>query len=208
MAKTNVVNMKGEVVGEIELADQIFGIEPNQDVMSRVIRNQLANRRQGTHKTKTRSERRGGGRKPWRQKGTGRARQGSIRSAQWVGGGIIFGPTPRDYSYTLPKKMRRLALKSALSSKGLASSLVVVEELKLDEIKTKKMVEFLNAVGVGKSTLLVMDARDEKIERSAANLQGVKTALPNTINVFDILKFETFVATRAAIENIEEVYNK
>ncbi|HHT44425.1 MAG TPA: 50S ribosomal protein L4 [Fastidiosipila sp.] len=208
MAKTNVVNMKGEVVGEIELVDAIFGIEPNQDVMSRVIRNQLANRRQGTHKTKTRSERRGGGRKPWRQKGTGRARQGSIRSAQWVGGGIIFGPTPRDYSYTLPKKMRRLALKSALSAKVLASSLVVVDELKLDEIKTKKMVEFLNAVGVDKSALLVMDARDEKIERSAANLQGVKTALPNTINVFDILKFDKFVATRAAIENIEEVYNK
>lgn len=208
MAKTNVVNMKGEVVGEIELVDAIFGIEPNQDVMSRVIRNQLANRRQGTHKTKTRSERRGGGRKPWRQKGTGRARQGSIRSAQWVGGGIIFGPTPRDYSYTLPKKMRRLALKSALSAKVLASSLVVVDELKLDEIKTKKMVEFLNAVGVEKSALLVMDARDEKIERSAANLQGVKTALPNTINVFDILKFDKFVATRAAIENIEEVYNK
>lgn len=208
MAKTNVVNMQGEVVGEIELADAIFGIEPNRDVLSRVLLNQLANRRQGTSKTKTRSEVRGGGRKPYRQKGTGRARHGSIRSAQYVGGGVIFGPAPRDYSYTLPKKMRRLALKSALSSKLLESQIVVVDELKLDEIKTKKMVEFLNAVGVEHTALLVVSERDEKIERSAANLQGIKTAMPHTINVFDILKFDKFVATKAAIEKVEEVYNK
>lgn len=208
MAKTNVVNMKGEVVGEIELADAVFGIEPNRDVLSRVLLNQLANRRQGTSKAKTRSEVRGGGRKPYRQKGTGRARHGSIRSAQYVGGGIIFGPAPRDYSYTLPKKMRRLALKSALSSKFGSGNLVVVDELKLDEIKTKRMVEFLRAVGVEKTALLVTGERDVNVERSASNIKGVKTALPNTINVFDILKFDTFVVTEAAIRKVEEVYNK
>ncbi|HHU12922.1 MAG TPA: 50S ribosomal protein L4 [Clostridiaceae bacterium] len=208
MAKTNVVNMKGEVVGEIELADAVFGIEPNRDVLSRVLLNQLANRRQGTSKAKTRSEVRGGGRKPYRQKGTGRARHGSIRSAQYVGGGIIFGPAPRDYSYTLPKKMRRLALKSALSSKFGSGDLVVVDELKLDEIKTKRMVEFLRAVGVEKTALLVTGERDVNVERSASNIKGVKTALPNTINVFDILKFDTFVVTEAAIRKVEEVYNK
>lgn len=208
MAKTNVVNMKGEVVGEIELADAVFGIEPNRDVLSRVLLNQLANRRQGTSKAKTRSEVRGGGRKPYRQKGTGRARHGSIRSAQYVGGGIIFGPAPRDYSYTLPKKMRRLALKSALSSKFGSGDLVVVDELKLDEIKTKRMVEFLRAVGVDKTALLVTGERDVNVERSASNIKGVKTALPNTINVFDILKFDTFVVTEAAIRKVEEVYNK
>ena len=208
MAKTNVVNMKGEVVGEIELADAVFGIEPNRDVLSRVLLNQLANRRQGTSKAKTRSEVRGGGRKPYRQKGTGRARHGSIRSAQYVGGGIIFGPAPRDYSYTLPKKMRRLALKSALSSKFCSGDLVVVDELKLDEIKTKRMVEFLRAVGVEKTALLVTGERDVNVERSASNIKGVKTALPNTINVFDILKFDTFVVTEAAIRKVEEVYNK
>lgn len=207
MAKTNVVNMKGDVVGEIELNDAIFGIEPNKDVLSRVVLNQLANRRQGTSKVKTRSEVRGGGRKPYRQKGTGRARHGSIRSAQYVGGGVIFGPAPRDYRYTLPKKMRRLALKSALSTKVLESQIIVVDELVLDEIKTKKMVEFLKAVGVERTALLVTDVRDEKIERSAANIRGLKTAVPNTINVFDILKFDKFVATRAAIEKVEEVYH-
>lgn len=207
MAKTNVVNMKGDVVGEIELNDAIFGIEPNKDVLSRVVLNQLANRRQGTSKVKTRSEVRGGGRKPYRQKGTGRARHGSIRSAQYVGGGVIFGPTPRDHRYTLPKKMRRLALKSALSAKVLESQIIVVDELVLEEIKTKKMVEFLKAVGVDRSALLVTAVRDEKIERSAANIRGLKTAVPNTINVFDILKFDKFVATRAAIEKVEEVYH-
>lgn len=207
MAKTNVVNMKGDVVGEIELNDAIFGIEPNKDVLSRVVLNQLANRRQGTSKVKTRSEVRGGGRKPYRQKGTGRARHGSIRSAQYVGGGVIFGPAPRDYRYTLPKKMRRLALKSALSAKVLESQIIVVDELVLEEIKTKKMVEFLKAVGVDRSALLVTAVRDEKIERSAANIRGLKTAVPNTINVFDILKFDKFVATRAAIEKVEEVYH-
>lgn len=207
MAKTNVVNMKGDVVGEIELNDAIFGIEPNKDVLSRVVLNQLANRRQGTSKVKTRSEVRGGGRKPYRQKGTGRARHGSIRSAQYVGGGVIFGPAPRDYRYTLPKKMRRLALKSALSTKVLESQIIVVDELVLEEIKTKKMVEFLKAVGVDRSALLVTAVRDEKIERSAANIRGLKTAVPNTINVFDILKFDKFVATRAAIEKVEEVYH-
>lgn len=207
MAKTNVLNMKGEIVGEIELSDEVFGIEPNHDVLSRVIHNQLANRRQGTHKTKTRSERRGGGRKPYRQKGTGRARHGSVRSAQYVGGGIIFGPRPRSYRYTLPKKMRRLALKSALSSKVADAELIVLDSLELAVIKTKAMLDILNAIGVESSALLVTEMPDEKVRLSSRNLPGIKLALANTINVFDILKYDKLVVTREAIEKIEEVYN-
>lgn len=206
MAIVDVYNMEGAVTGSLELSDAIFGIEPNQDVLHRVILNQLANRRQGTHSTKTRSEVNGGGRKPYRQKGTGRARQGSTRSAQHVGGGIIFGPKPRDYSYTLPKKVRRLAMKSALSTKVAAGNLIVIDTLELPEIKTQRMVQFLGNIGASKSTLLVTAARNETIERSTRNIVGIKTALVNTINVFDILKFEKFVVTKEAVLKVQEVY--
>ena len=206
MAQVDVYNMDGVKTGSLELSDAIFGIEPNQDVLHRAVLNYLANRRQGTHSTKTRSEVAGGGKKPYRQKGTGRARQGSSRSAQHVGGGIIFGPKPRDYSYTLPKKVRRLAMKSALSSKVAAGSLVVVDKLEMAEIKTKRMSEVLGKLGVDKSALLVTLTRDEKIEKSARNIVGVKTALVNTINVFDILKFDKFVVTQEAILKVQEVY--
>jgi len=199
MAQVDVYNMDGIKTGSLELSDAIFGIEPNQDVLHRAVLNYLANRRQGTHSTKTRSEVTGGGKKPYRQKGTGRARQGSSRSAQHVGGGIIFGPKPRDYSYSLPKKVRRLALKSALSTKVAAGSLVVIDKLEMAEIKTKRMTEVLGKLGVDKSALLVTLTRDEKIEKSARNIVGVKTALVNTINVFDILKFDKFVVTQEAI---------
>jgi large subunit ribosomal protein L4 len=206
MAKVDVYNMDGIVTGSIELSDAIFGIEPNQDVLHRAVLNQLANRRQGTHSTKTRSEVQGGGKKPYRQKGTGRARQGSSRSAQHVGGGIIFGPKPRDYSYTLPKKVRRIAMKSALSTKLAAGSLIVLDTLELPEIKTKQMVQILAKLGVVKTALLVTASRDEKIEKSARNIVGVKTALVNTLNVFDILKFDKFVVTKEAVLKVQEVY--
>jgi len=206
MAIVDVYNMEGTVTGSIELSDAIFGIEPNQDVLHSVVLNMLANRRQGTHSTKTRSEVSGGGKRPYRQKGTGRARHGSTRSAQYVGGGIIFGPKPRDYSYTLPKKVRRLAMKSALSTKLAAGSIIVLDNLEFGEIKTKRMIEVLKNIGSTKSTLLVTASRDEKIEKSARNLIGVKTALVNTLNVFDILKFEKFVVTKEAVLKVQEVY--
>ncbi|MDD2457185.1 MAG: 50S ribosomal protein L4 [Eubacteriales bacterium] len=206
MAQVDVYNMDGVKTGSLELSDAIFGIEPNQDVLHRAVLNYLANRRQGTHSTKTRSEVTGGGKKPYRQKGTGRARQGSSRSAQHVGGGIIFGPKPRDYSYSLPKKVRRLAMKSALSSKVAAGSVVVIDKLEMAEIKTKRMTEVLGKLGVDKSALLVTLTRDEKIEKSARNIVGIKTALVNTINVFDILKFDKFVVTQEAILKVQEVY--
>jgi len=206
MAKLDVYNMEGAVTGSIELSDDIFGIEPNQDVLHRVVLNQLANRRQGTHSTKTRSEVRGGGKRPYRQKGTGRARHGSTRSAQYVGGGIIFGPKPRDYSYTLPKKVRRLAMKSALSGKVAASSMIVVDKLELSEIKTKTMVKVLEKLGADKSALVVTAARDEIVEKSTRNIANIKTALVNTINVYDILKYDKFVITEEAVRKVQEVY--
>lgn len=206
MAKLDVYNMEGAVTGSIELSDDIFGIEPNQDVLHRVVLNQLANRRQGTHSTKTRSEVRGGGKRPYRQKGTGRARHGSTRSAQYVGGGIIFGPKPRSYNYTLPKKMRRLAMKSALSSKVLSASVIVLESLEMPEIKTKKMVQILDKVGAGRNALVVTDGRDKNVELSLRNIVGIKTALVNTINVFDILKYDKFVVTKEAVLKVQEVY--
>ena len=206
MAKVDVYNMEGAVVGSIELTDTIFGIEPNEDVLHRVVLNQLANRRQGTHSTKTRSEVRGGGKRPYRQKGTGRARQGSIRSAQWVGGGIIFGPKPRDYSYTLPKKVRRLAMKSALSTKLSGGNLIVLDTLELPEIKTKSMARVLANIGVTRSALVVLQDKNVNVEKSARNLVGIKLARVNTINVFDILKFDKFVVTKAAVEKVQEVY--
>ena len=206
MAKIDVKDLTGAVKGSIELSDEIFGIEPNEVAMSTVVRNQLANKRQGTQKTKTRSEVSGGGKRPYRQKGTGRARHGSERSAQYVGGGIIFGPNPRSYSYTVPKKVKRLALKSALSSKVADQKLIVVENMDLDEVKTATVAKALQAIGAGNSSLIVLEGVNRNAELSARNIKDVKTALVNTINVLDILKYDSFVATKAAVEKIEEVY--
>ena len=206
MAKIDIKDLTGAVKGSIELSDEIFGIEPNKVAMSTVVRNQLANRRQGTQKTKTRSEVSGGGKRPYRQKGTGRARHGSTRSAQYVGGGIIFGPNPRSYSYTVPKKIKRLALKSALSSKVASDKLIVIENMDLDEVKTATVAKALKAIGAGESSLIVLEGVNRNAELSARNIKDVKTALVNTINVMDILKYDSFVATKAAVEKIEEVY--
>ena len=206
MAKIDVKDLTGAVKGSIELSDEIFGIEPNEVAMSTVVRNQLANKRQGTQKTKTRSEVSGGGKRPYRQKGTGRARHGSTRSAQYVGGGIIFGPTPRSYSYTVPKKVKRLALKSALSSKVASEKLIVIENMDLAEVKTATVAKALKAIGAGNSSLIVLEGVNRNAELSARNIKDVKTALVNTINVLDILKYDSFVATKAAVEKIEEVY--
>ena len=206
MAKIDIKDLTGAVKGSIELSDEIFGIEPNEVAMSTVVRNQLANKRQGTQKTKTRSEVSGGGKRPYRQKGTGRARHGSERSAQYVGGGIIFGPNPRSYSYTVPKKVKRLALKSALSSKVADQKLIVVENMDLDEVKTATVAKALKAIGAGNSSLIVLEGVNKNAELSARNIKDVKTALVNTINVLDILKYDSFVATKAAVEKIEEVY--
>ena len=206
MAKIDVKDLTGAVTGSIELSDEIFGIERNEVAMSTVVRNQHANRRQGTQKTKTRSEVSGGGKRPYRQKGTGRARHGSTRSAQYVGGGIIFGPTPRSYSYTVPKKVKRLALKSALSSKVASEKLIVIENMDLAEVKTATVAKALKAIGAGDSSLIVLEGVNRNAELSARNIKDVKTALVNTINVMDILKYDSFVATKAAVEKIEEVY--
>ena len=206
MAKIDIKDLTGAVKGSIELSDEIFGIEPNEVAMSTVVRNQLANRRQGTQKTKTRSEVSGGGKRPYRQKGTGRARHGSERSAQYVGGGIIFGPNPRSYSYTVPKKVKRLALKSALSSKVADQKLIVLENMDLDEVKTATVAKALKAIGAGNSSLIVLEGVNRNAELSARNIKDVKTALVNTINVMDILKYDSLVATKAAVEKIEEVY--
>ena len=206
MAKIDVKDLTGAVKGSIELSDEIFGIEPNEVAMSTVVRNQLANKRQGTQKTKTRSEVSGGGKRPYRQKGTGRARHGSTRSAQYVGGGIIFGPTPRSYSYTVPKKIKRLALKSALSSKVASEKMIVIENMDLAEVKTATVAKALKAIGAGNSSLIVLEGVNRNAELSARNIKDVKTALVNTINVMDILKYDSLVATKAAVEKIEEVY--
>ena len=206
MAKIDIKDLTGAVKGSIELSDEIFGIEPNEVAMSTVVRNQLANKRQGTQKTKTRSEVSGGGKRPYRQKGTGRARHGSERSAQYVGGGIIFGPNPRSYSYTVPKKVKRLALKSALSSKVADQKLIVVENMDLAEVKTATVAKALKAIGAGNSSLIVLEDVNKNAELSARNIKDVKTALVNTINVLDILKYDSFVATKAAVEKIEEGY--
>ena len=203
--KTNVYNMNGKVVGEIELSDAIFGIEPNTSVMHDVVKNHLANCRQGTQSALTRAEVSGGGKKPWRQKGTGRARQGSTRAPQWTHGGIVFAPKPRDYSYTLNKKVRRLALKSALSSKAQAESVIVIDEIKVDEIKTRTIVNFLAAVKADKA-LIVTAENNEKVVKSARNIPGVKTAFASLINVYDILGADKFVVEKAALAKIEEVF--
>jgi len=206
MPKVDLYNMDGKVVGDIELSDNIFNTEVNKDAIHLAVVNQLANKRQGTQSTKTKSEVRGGGIKPWRQKGTGRARQGSIRSAQWIKGGIVLGPKPRSYRYTIPKKVRRIALKSALTSKVLENNIIVLEDLSFEEIKTKKMVNVLNNLNITTSTLIVLPEKNEKVEKSARNIPGVKTALVNTINTYDILKYEKFLITKDAVAKVEEVY--
>ncbi|GMQ63273.1 50S ribosomal protein L4 [Vallitalea maricola] len=205
MAKVSVYNMEGKQVEEIELNDNIFGVEINEHLMHMSVVGQLANKRQGTQSAKTRSEVRGGGAKPWRQKGTGRARQGSIRAPQWTGGGVVFAPKPRDYSIKLNKKEKRAALKSALTAKVNDNKLIVVDELKLDEIKTKKMSEVLTNLKVQKA-LIVLNDNDKNVVLSTRNIRGVKTALTNTINVYDILKYDTFVVTKDAVATIQEVY--
>lgn len=206
MPKVDLYNMDGEVVGDIELSDNIFNTEINEAALHLVVVNQLANKRQGTHSTKTISEVRGGGAKPWRQKGTGRARHGSIRSPLWTKGGIVHGPKPRSYRFSIPKKVKRLALKSALTSKVRENNIIVLDELKFDEIKTKKMVNVLNNLNIKTSTLIVLPEKNEIVEKSARNIPGVKTALVNTINTYDILKYEKFLITKDAVAKVEEVY--
>ena len=205
MAKVAVYNMEGKEVDSIELNDSIFGVEINEHLVHMAVLQQLANNRQGTQKAKTRSEVRGGGRKPWRQKGTGHARQGSTRAPQWTGGGVVFAPVPRDYSFKINKKEKRAALKSALSSRVQENKLIVVDELKLDEIKTKKLAEVLKNLNVEKA-LVVINDNDQNIVMSAKNIPTVKVAQTNTINVFDILKYSNVVVTKAAVATIEEVY--
>ena len=205
MANVSVYNMEGNEVGKMDLNDAVFGVEVNEHLVHMAVVAQLANNRQGTQKAKTRSEVAGGGRKPWRQKGTGHARQGSTRAPQWTGGGIVFAPTPRDYTIRLNKKEKRAALKSALTSRVLENKFIVVDELKLDEIKTKKFQNVLNNLKVNKA-LVVVDENSDNVVKSAKNIQSVKTAYVNTINVYDILKYNTVVATKAAVANIEEVY--
>ena len=206
MPNVAVLNMAGANVGEITLSDAIFGIEPNAVVMHAAVVNYLANQRQGTQSTLTRTEVSGGGKKPWRQKGTGHARQGSTRAPQWRHGGVVHAPKPRDYSYSLNKKVKRLALKSALSDKVLAGNLIVLDELKLDTYKTKVVAEMLKAIGAEKKVLIVLPEVDEKVIASAANIPGVKTAQVNTLNVYDILNADKFVVVKDAVAKIEEVY--
>ena len=205
MPKVDLLNIEGKKVGNIELSDDIFAVEVNEDVMHEVVLNYLANQRQGTQSTKTRSEVRGGGKKPWKQKGTGRARQGSIRAPQWIKGGIALGPKPRSYKYTLNKKVKRLALKSALTTKVLENKLIVLDTLELEEIKTKTMAGILANLKVEKA-LVVLPENNLNVQASTKNIPNVKTALVNTINTYDILKYDMFVVTKAAVEKIEEVY--
>ena len=205
MANVSVYNMEGKEVGTIELNDAVFGVEVNEHLVHMAVVAQLANKRQGTQKAKTRSEVSGGGRKPWRQKGTGHARQGSTRSPQWTGGGMVFAPTPRDYTITLNKKEKRAALKSALTSRVNENKFVVVDELKFDEVKTKNFKAVMNNLKVSKALVVLAD-NDQNTVLSARNILEVKTSLVNTINVFDILKYNTVVATKAAVASIEEVY--
>ena len=213
MANVSVYNMEGSEVSKMDLNDNVFAVEVNEHLMHMAVTLQLANKRQGTQKAKTRAEVSGGGKKPWRQKGTGHARQGSTRSPQWTGGGVVFAPTPRDYSFKMNKKEKAAAMKSVLSSKVSENKFIVVDEIKMDEFKTKKIVSMLDALGT-KKALIVLDDADEKVIRSAANLEGVKTAFVKvdeatvsaTISVYDILKYDTVVIAKKAVENIEEVY--
>ena len=206
MPKVSVYNIEGKKVSDIDLKEEVFGIEPNEAVIHSVLVNYQANQRQGTQSTKTRSEVTGGGRKPWRQKGTGRARQGSIRAPQWIKGGIALGPKPRSYKYTVNKKERRLAIKSMLSMKVLEQSLVIVDKLAFDEIKTKNMVSALNNLKVTGKTLIMLPEKNKVIQKSAKNIEGVKTTLVNTINVYDLLKYNNLVITLDTVKKLEEVY--
>ncbi|OPZ84302.1 MAG: 50S ribosomal protein L4 [Firmicutes bacterium ADurb.Bin419] len=206
MPKVDLYDMSGKVVGDINLSDVVFGIDVNKEVVHQVVVNQLANKRQGTQSTKTKSEVRGGGIKPWKQKGTGRARQGSIRSAQWIKGGIVLGPKPRSYRYTLPKKVKRLALKSALSSKVSENEIIVLDSLNFDKIKTKQMAEVLKNLKIEGTAVVLIADKNENIERSANNIPGIKTLLANTINVYDIVKHNKLIITKDAVSKVEEVY--
>ncbi len=205
MANVFVYNIEGKEVGTIDLSDAVFGVEVNEHLVHMAVVNQLANNRQGTQKAKTRSEVSGGGRKPWRQKGTGHARQGSTRAPQWTGGGVVFAPVPRDYSFKMNKKEKRAALKSALTSKVEEKKFIVVDEIKFDEVKTKNMANMLKNLDVSKA-LVVLEDGNTNAEISARNIADVKTAKTNTINVYDILKYNTVIATKAAVASIEEVY--
>ena len=206
MPKIDVYDINGKKVKELELNEAVFGIEPNEAVVHSVLVNFLANQRQGTQSTKTRSEVSGGGRKPWRQKGTGRARQGSIRAPQWIKGGIALGPKPRSYKYTVNKKERQLAVKSVLSSKVLENELVVVDRLPLNDIKTKEMVKALSNLKVEGKALIMLPEKNEKVQKSARNIEGVKTTLVETINVYDLLKYNKLVVTEDTVKKLEEVY--
>ena len=206
MAQVTMLDMQGANAGNIELNDEIFAITPNEFAVHAVVKNYLANQRQGTQSAKTRGDVRGGGRKPFRQKGTGRHRQGHSTDPSQVGGGVVFAPKPRDYRYTLPKKLRRLAMKSALSSKVAENEIIVVNELKFDEPKTKEMIKFLEAVKAGKKALIVTAEKDENVVKSARNIPGVRTALATTMNVYEIINHESFIVTEEAVKLIEEVY--
>lgn len=206
MPKIDVYNIAGKKVSDVDLKEEIFGIEPNKAVVHSVLVNFLANQRQGTQSTKTRAEVRGGGRKPWRQKGTGRARQGSIRAPQWIKGGIALGPKPRSYKYQVNRKEKRLAIKSCLSSKVLEKELVVVDSLPFKEIKTKEMVKALTNLKVEGKTLILLPEKNETVQKSARNIEGVKTTLVNTINVYDLLKYKNLVITLDTVKKLEEVY--
>ena len=206
MLKTNVYDMSGKLVGEIELSEAVFGIEPNQAVVHEVVKNHLANKRQGTQSALTRAEVSGGGRKPWRQKGTGRARQGSTRAPQWTHGGIVFAPKPRDYSYTLNKKSRRLALKSVLSAKASEANIIVIDSIKMDAPKTKDFAAFLAAVGATGKSLVITAAADTNVVKSGRNIPGCEITFANLINVYDVLKAQKLVVDQAALRKIEEVF--
>ena len=206
MLKTNVYDMSGKLVGEIELSEAVFGVEVNQSVVHDVVKNHLANKRQGTQSALTRAEVSGGGRKPWRQKGTGRARQGSTRAPQWTHGGIVFAPKPRDYSYTLNKKTRRLALKSALSAKAAEAAIVVIDEIKMDAPKTKEFAAFLAAVGADCKALVVTAAPDANVVKSGRNIPGCEITFANLINVYDVVNAKKLVVDKAALQKIEEVF--
>ena len=206
MLKTNVYDMSGELVGEIELSEAVFGVAPNESVVHDVVKNHLANMRQGTQSALTRAEVSGGGRKPWRQKGTGRARQGSTRAPQWTHGGIVFAPKPRDYSYTLNKKTRRLALKSALSAKAAEACIVVIDSIKMEAPKTKEFAAFLKAVGVEGKALVVTAAADANVIKSGRNIEGCQVTFANLLNVYDIVNAKKLVLDKAALQKIEEVF--
>ena len=206
MPKVAVLDMAGKEVGSIDLSEAVFGMEPNKSVMLHMVKNYLANQRQGTQSALTRAEVSGGGKKPWRQKGTGHARQGSTRAPQWTHGGIVFAPKPRDYSYTVNKKVRRLAMKSAFSAKVAGNEMVVIDAITMDEYKTKTIAAMLKAVGAEKKALIVLPEVNEKVIASAANIPGVKTAQVNTLNVYDVLNADMFIVAKDAVAKIEEVY--